>query len=220
MGVEPRFSSATVALLGQFSPEELTPQWFAERDLLSRRMTESAKVDTEDGKMRFVSDWLAFTAGPERISAETAQAPYVRVCDFVARTFHEHLCRSVLLEGFAIIRQSLYPLETEHAFDQITKAVVPFDEWTDEHTNERQAQVVIVQQQDDGVQVMLQLQGASSPPVIGITVAEGYHGYGKNGGADGNRDLIQVLGKRFDNTVRRADALIERVMSQNSLQRD
>ena len=223
MDIEPRLSTAMVTLLGTFSHEKLTPSWFAKRDLLPQRMIDSAKVYAGDGTTGFVSDWLRFTAAPERISAETAQAPYVRICDFVLRTFHEHLYRSVSLEGFVIHRGSMYPLEAEQAFDNIARSVVPFAEWTNPATGQRTSgdptPVVVTQQQGD-VWVILQLQGASTPPAIGVSVAEMHHAKSKSGGQDASRDLTRMLGKRFDGAVRRADALIRRVMAHHSRRPD
>lgn len=216
MDIEPRLSTAMVTLLGKFTPTELTPSWFAERDLLPQRMIESAKTEASNGSTSFVSDWLRFTAHPERISAETAQGPYVRACDLVARMFHEHLFRNTSIEGFVILRESMYPVETERAFDQIAGNVMPFAEWTNLATDKRSGgeptSVVVTQQQDDDACITLQLQGVSNPPRIGVSVAEMCR-MRRNGNESADRDLIRMLG-RFNDTVRRSDALIERVMSQ------
>ena len=218
MDIEPRLSTAMVTLLGKFTPEELNPSWFAERNLLPQRMVDSAKTEASYGSTRFVSDWLGFTAHPEHISAETAQAPYVRVCDLVVRMFHEHLCRNTSLEGFVIRRESLYLLETEQMFDQIARNVMPFAEWTSPATHKstrgEPIPIMVTQQQGDNVYITLQLQGASKPHRIGVTVSKMCRT--NRSGRSADRDLIRMLGKRFDDTVRRADALIERVMSQSS----
>ena len=223
MGIEPRFSIAAVMLLGTFNPEELTPQWFAKHNLLPRSMTGSAnvsKVDAEDGTTGFVSDWLMFTAHPEHILAGTPQAPYVRICDLVVRTFQEHLISSASISGFVIHRESLYSTESDNAFDRIVGNVVPFGEWTSsaasEHTNESPARFMVTQRHEDDVFVTLQLQRTSSPPRIKVSVTEYYNGESKSGG----RDLIRALGRRFDGTVRRADALIARVIAHSSSKQD
>lgn len=207
-----------VTLLGKFTPTKLTPSWFAERDLLPQRMIESAKTEAIDGSTGFVSDWLRFMAHPQHISAETAQAPYVRVCDLLVRMFHEHLFRNTSLEGFVIRRYSLYLLDTEQTFDQIARDVMPFAEWTSPATHKSTSgepmPLMITQQQGDNVYIILQLQGASEPHRIAVSVSKMCRT--NRSGRSANRDLIRMLGKRFDDTVRRADALIERVMAQSS----
>lgn len=224
MRIEPRYSSVIVRLFGEFDPQELTPKWFAQHDLLPRDMTDAAEVVEESGSILFTTDWLRFWADSESMNAETPQAPYIQAFDLVNRAFREHLFRTTRLTAFSISRNALYFPSDVEVFDRIARTLVTFDEHpvidtdgANSRDGDAPGSVVVMQENQDNI-ALLHLRRTTDPFMIGVEFTEKHVSECNDPGE--SKELVQMLGRRFDDFVCRADKAIERTMSSGTSEKD
>ena len=77
----------------------------------------------------FTFDWLHLQVTTERFSAETSQAPHVRVRDLVVRVFKERLPHTPL-EAFAINRRVHFRVRSLAERDRIGRTLAPVEPWS------------------------------------------------------------------------------------------
>ena len=224
MRIEPRYSSVTVRLFGQFDPQELTPRWFAQHDLLPRDMTDAAEVVEGSGSILFTTDWLRFWADSESMNAETPQAPYIQAFDLVNRAFREHLFRTTRLTAFAISRNAIFFPSDVEVFDRIARTLVTFDEHpvidtdgANSRDGDAPESVVVMHENRDNT-ALLRLRRTTDPFMIGVEFTEKHASECTD--PSESKDLVQMLGGHFDDFVYRADKAIERTMSSGTGEKD
>ena len=115
MRIEPEISSVSVILLGDFNPAIFTPAWFALHGLLPKGAADRADLKVAHPQTTsFTADWLQLNVLVDRFSAETTQAPHIRLCDLVVRVFREHLFHTPFVHSASIARSTsecgMYPL--------------------------------------------------------------------------------------------------------------
>ena len=104
MRIEPETSGVSVVVLGTFNPAIFTPAWFELHGLLPEGVGARAELKVAHAQVTaFTFDWLRLDVVVERLAVATTEAPYVRVCDLVARTFKEFLPHTPL-RAFGINR--------------------------------------------------------------------------------------------------------------------
>ena len=129
MRIEPEISGVNVVLLGNFNPAIFTPAWFALHNLLPRSVAENAKVEvTHEQLSVFSTDWLRLEVQVRRFSAETLQAPYVRLRDLVTFLFGEHLHHTPI-KAFGINRRVHFQVASLAERDRIGRTLVPVEPW-------------------------------------------------------------------------------------------
>ena len=129
MRIEPEISGVDVIVLGTFNPALFTPAWFVLHDLLPKPVADSAEVALIHPQVTaFTFDWLHLQVTTERFSAETSQAPHVRVCDLVVRVFREYLPHTPL-RAFEINRYVHFPVRSPAERDRIGRMLAPVEPW-------------------------------------------------------------------------------------------
>ena len=129
MRTEPEISEADVIMLGAFNPALLTPAWFVLHGLLPEGAADSAEVEIIHPQVtEFTFDWLRLQVTTERFSAETSQAPHVRVRDLVVRVFKERLPHTPL-KAFAINRYVHFRVRSPAERDRIGRTLAPVEPW-------------------------------------------------------------------------------------------
>ena len=129
MRIEPEISGASVVLLGDFNPAIFTPAWFALHDLLPESVADSADLRVAHQQVtEFVADWLRLQVTAEHFVVETLQAPHVRLCDFVARTFREYLHHTPV-RAFGINRNVHFRVQSLTERDRIGRTLAPTEPW-------------------------------------------------------------------------------------------
>lgn len=92
MRIEPELGSVSIVLVGNFSPPIFTPAWFARHGMLAEEEADRAAVDIIQPTMaRFHTEKVFVRVEPNRFAAETSHMPFIRVLDFVLKTFREFL---------------------------------------------------------------------------------------------------------------------------------
>ena len=129
MRIEPEISGVSVVLRGNFNPAIFTPAWFALHNLLPRSVAENAKLEvTHEQISVFSTDWLRLEVQVRQFSAETLQAPYVRLRDLVTCLFGEHLYHTPI-EALGINRRVHFQVDTPTERDRIGRTLVPVEPW-------------------------------------------------------------------------------------------
>ena len=129
MRIEPEISGAGVVMLGAFNPAIFAPAWFVLHGLLPERAADSAEVTLIHPQVtEFTFDWLHLQVTAEHFSAETSQAPHVRVCDLVMRVFGEHLPHTPL-KGLGINRYVHFRVRGLAERDRIGRTLAPVEPW-------------------------------------------------------------------------------------------
>lgn len=129
MRIEPEISGVNVVLLGDFNPAIFTPAWFVLHGLLPEDVVETAELRIAHQQVtEFVAHWLRIQVTAERFFAETLQAPHIRLCDLVARTFKEYLHHTPI-RAFGINRDVHFRVRSFAERDRIGRTLAPVEPW-------------------------------------------------------------------------------------------
>ncbi len=129
MGIEPEISGVSVVMLGDFNPAIFTPAWFVLHGLLPEDVADNAELRIAHRQVtEFVAEWLRIQVTSERFFAETLQAPHVRLCDLVARTFREYLHHTPIT-ALGINHDVHFRVESFAERDRIGRTLAPVKPW-------------------------------------------------------------------------------------------
>ena len=129
MRIQPQFEGVSIVLAGSFNPSIFTPAWFGLNNLLSNSQVSSANLKLAHRDFtEFSLDWLHVTVTMERFTAETTQAPNIRVHDLVFRTFNE-LLNHTPLKALGINQLIHFPVEGKKELDRIGRKLAPLEPW-------------------------------------------------------------------------------------------
>ena len=224
MRIEPEISDASIVLLGDFNPAIFTPAWFALQGLLPKSVAQGADLRVAHQQVTaFEADWLQLQVTPDRFSAETSQAPYVRLLDLVSRTFREYLHHTPL-KAFGINRNVHFRVQSP-ARDQLLRTLAPLEPWGGCGSELGLA---------GGKEGMTSLtmsrlapQGRPEGDRINVTVepsgwiAEGFgvyvqvnDHYSNDSAEPGSVDrLMELFEDHFDTSLQRSDDIIDHIMA-------
>ena len=226
MRIEPEISRVTIVLVGRFNPAIFTPAWFALHTLLPEKVAESAELHVAHNQMtEFSADWLTLRAMTERFSAETVQAPYVRLRDLVTKVFKEHLPHTPATQ-LGINRQVHFRVKSASERDHIGRALAPVQPWG--QWGER----IERGSEQGGLRSLTMLQVAPAERAvtdqINVTVEPSARiGEGRTGVYVNVNDhfaietpetgsaeqLMHLLDREFDASLKHSEAIIDQVMS-------
>ena len=225
MRIEPEISEVDVVLLGTFNPAIFTPAWFVLHGLLPEGAADSAEVEiVHPLATEFTFDWLHLQATAERFSAETSQAPHVRVCDLVVRMFMEYLPHTSL-KAFGINRRVHFPVRSLADRDRIGRTLAPVEPWgrwgadlgpDGDHggmTSLTMSQLDPPGRATDGrINVTVGPSNRIGVPRLGVYVGVNDH-YPIDETSPTTGHSIWGLKENFDASLKRSDELIDHVMS-------
>lgn len=224
MRIDPELSSVSIVLLGDFNPAIFTPAWFAMHSLLPKGIADSADLEVAHAQVTaFTADWLQVNVVDHRFSAETLQAPYVRLCDLVVRVFKEHLYHTPI-RAFGVNRHVHFRVDSFSRRDKIGRTLAPVDSWGDWGralgTDGRKGGMTSL------TMTQINLDGRSPEDKINVTVEPSNRvGEGRDGvyarvndhyaleEADSTQGLMELLEHRFDISLNRSDGIIDHIMS-------
>ncbi len=225
--IEPEIDDTTVVLVGDFNPAVFTPAWFVLHDLLPESAADGAKVEVVHPRTTVFSfDWLRLQVTVERFIAGTAQAPRIRVRDFVARAFTERPNHTPL-RAFGINREVHFPVRDRAEMDRIGRTLAPVEPWgawgrdlepDGEHggmTSLRMSQVKIEgRPPEDQINVTVE----PSIPIVGqgrcgVYVHVNDHYTTGNSGSEAGEHLMKRLESDFEVSLERGNGIVDHVMS-------
>lgn len=224
--IEPEIGGVGVVVVGDFNPAIFTPAWFVLHDLLPANVADNAQIEVIHPQItEFTADFLHLQVTNERFSAETSQAPYVRVCDLVARVFRERLPHTPL-KALGINRHVHFRVRSMAERDRIGRTLAPVEPWGALGSNlelagEQCGMTSLTMSQIDPpgrapggrINVTVEPSNRIDDPRLGVYVGvNDYYPIDETSPGTGER-LMGVLEENFDVSLRRSEAVIDHVMS-------
>ena len=225
MRIEPETSGVSVVVLGTFNPAIFTPAWFELHGLLPEGVEARAELKVAHAQVTaFTFDWLRLDVVVERLAVATTEAPYVRLCDLVARTFKEFLPHTPL-RALGINRDVHFPVQSAAEADRIGRALAPVEPWGDvgrdlgfDGKHGGMTSLTMSQLRPEGrptggtVNVKVEPSKRLSPG-LGVFVSVNDH-YALEGPSAGTAErLMETLLRNFDESLSRSDRIIDHLMS-------
>lgn len=131
MRIEPEISGVSIVLVGNLNPAIFNPDWFARHGLLSADEAESSDIAVIHPEITsFRSEWLNIRVEQQRFCVESAEAPFIRLCDLTVRTFREFLSHTPI-GRMGINRHVHFDVGTIDGRDRIGNRLAPKDAWGD-----------------------------------------------------------------------------------------
>ena len=128
--MKPEQSSVSLVLLGVFQPVDFSLQRFHEAKLLGE--AELANVTYEllvpGQAMNLLLPWGKFSIVAERLSIETTQVPYVRVCDMAMKLLRE-VSPSAMVAKLGINLTAHFKFADAATRDRFASRLVPPEAW-------------------------------------------------------------------------------------------
>ena len=225
MRTEPEISGVTVILLGKFNPTIFTPAWFALHDLLPESAAENAELKIGHPQVTaFSYDWLRLEVTTERFIVETLLAPYIRLCDLVARVFKEHLYHTPL-NAFGINRVVHFRVKSLAVRDQMGKTLAPVEPWgalgrdlglDGEHggmTSLTMSQVS-PQGRPTGGKINVTVEPSNRiDQGLGVYVRVNDHYANDDASPGAGERLMGLFEDNFDTSLKRSDSIVDHIMS-------
>jgi len=226
MRIEPEMSGVSIVLLGSFNPAIFSPAWFAMHEILPQSAAEEAEVQVLHAQLSvFSTEWLQLQVPPNRFRAATQQAPHVRVRDLVVRVFKEHLSHTPV-NMFGINREVHFPAPSPAARDRAGRLLAPVEPWGEiaetlqlDGEYGGMTSVTMTQFRPKGRPPGGQISVMVKPSVridggrSSIYVHVNDHYVAGDVTPNGRAKLFGFLEEDFESSIRRADAIIDHVMS-------
>ncbi len=226
MRIEPEISGVSVVLLGNFNPAIFTPAWFALHGLLPQSAAESAKLAVAHEQISaFSTDWLRLEVTVQRFSAQTLQAPYVRLRDLVTAVFNEHLYHTPI-KSFAINRTVHFQVRSLNARDRIGRTLVPVEPWGAWRndlgaTGEQGGMTSVTMSQIDPegrapggrINVKVEPSNQIGQGRLGVFVDVNDHFVIADKPPQTGKQLVGLIEGNFDKSIGRSDGIIDHIMS-------
>ena len=227
MRIEPEIADVSLVLLGKFNPAIFTPAWFGWREFLSERIVRTAELKIAQPQITvFQADWLNLEVIPERFSISTTQSPYVRLSDLACRIFREELFNTPL-QAVGINRRVHFLVRNFSERDKIGRQLAPIEPWGEwsrdlepdgKHggmTSLTMTQVNLPGRPAGGkISVTVEPSSRVGDGERGIYIQVNDHYAAEDADAPTTtRDIVNMLERNFDGSIRRAEQVIDHVMS-------
>lgn len=227
MRIEPEISGASIVLVGSFNPKIFSPDWFARHELLAGDEAEAANVEVIHEEITlFRTDWFSLRVERTRFVTETKQSPYIRLSDFVVRTFQEFLSHTPI-GRLGINRQVHFDVGSFEDRDRIGNLLAPKEPWGEwvaqlaagegrEHggmTSLTMEQRLVDDRPKGRIRARIEPSAKIKDGISGIFVEINDHFEVDN--ADlvvGCEEIINILETRFDASIERSEWIIDQVM--------
>lgn len=226
MLIEPEFSSVSIVLVGSLNPKIFTPDWFARYDLLSLKEADSAEVEIVHQQVtKFRAGWLSLSIETNRFVVETTDHP-IQLRDLVVRTFQEYLPHTPI-GMLGINRDVHFSVGSVEARDRIGFMLAPTEVWGEWEPDIRAAEgnihggMMSVEMRQSLVKDRPggYIQATVQPSTkiknrTGIYVrVNDHYQIDDPDKALGCEEVVGYLAAEFDNSIRRSEWIIDRVMA-------
>jgi hypothetical protein len=173
----------------------------------------------------FRMEWLSIRVERQRFIAETREAPFRRLADFIVRTFKERLIHTPV-NMMGINRLMHFNIGDEATRNRIGKLLAPHEPWGQwaQAIEGRSAKVrggmrsLVMQQQDLDDRKKGQIQAKIEPSSrieggAGILMEVNDHYEVEDPDQNqGCEELIELLDQKFDDSIKRSDWIINQIM--------
>ena len=223
MRIEPENANVSLVMLGHFNPSIFTPQWFAWHGILPEKVVNIADLKIAHPQITmFGADWLNLIVQPERFAISTTQSPFVRLQDLAVRIFREHLPHTPLAV-LGINREVHFSVQNFAECNKLSRLLAPVEPWGDwgeklklgGMTSLTMTQLNLEGRPPGGaINVTVEPLNRGGQGRFGISVRVNDHYTIENLDSQmANREIVALLEKNFDESLRRADQIIDHIMS-------
>jgi hypothetical protein len=227
MRIEPEISSVNIVLVGSFNPPIFHPEWFARNGLISDKEKQAAEVEIiHQAIALFRMEWLSIRVEPQRFIAETQEGPFIRLADFVVKTFKEYLNHTPV-SMMGINRHVHFSVGDEDTRNCIGKKLAPHEPWGEwaatiegKSKEKRGGMRSLTMEQrdlDDRKKGYVRAKVEPSDHIkneVGISMEMNDHyeveDPAKNQGCE---ELIGLLERQFDISIKRSEWIIDQIMA-------
>ena len=227
MRIEPEIAEVSLVMLGHFNPAIFTPAWFGWNELLPEKTVKIADTKIVHPEIAiFEADWLNLHVQPESFRINTTQAPYVRLRDLAVRIFRENLPH-IPLKAMGINREVHFSVRSFDERDRLGRLLAPVEPWGDwgqklepdgEHGG--MASLTMRQVNPEGrplggqINVTVEPSNRIGQGRLGVYVRVNDHYTIENVESQmGTSKIVTLLEENFDESLRRADKIIDHIMS-------
>ena len=225
--IEPEITSVSLVMLGSFNPAILTPAWFAWRGLLPEKTVDIADLKVAHPMVtEFEAEWLSLQVMPERFSISTTQSPFVRLEDLAVRIFREHLPHT-RLKAMGINREVHFQVNSFEVRDRVGRLLAPIEPWGEwgkelEPDGKHGGMISLTMRQvkpggrpiGGHINVTVEPSARVGENRTGIYVRVNDHFEVENPeGESTTTEVVTMLQGNFDESLRRADQIIDHLMS-------
>lgn len=222
MTINPDLNDLSIVLVGNFNPIIFRPEWFEKYEILSKDDTEKTKIKVIHPEISsFQNGWLTLEVQANRFIASTTELPYVKLYDFVVKTFKEHLNHTPLSK-LGINLAVHFSARDESNRNRIGKALAPRDPWgkwgalIDSGEGEQHGGLSNITMQiknlDDRVKGSINITVQPSLKAhAGILVSVNDH-YELSDDTRDSEGIISLLIDRFDNSLSNSEDIINQIM--------
>ena len=225
MRIEPEISGVGIVVRGDFNPAIFTPAWFALHGLLPKSVADNADLKVAHKQVTaFDADWLRLQVTVDSFSADTSQAPRVRVRDLVVRVFKEHLIHTPL-RAFGVNHYVHFQLGSAEERNRIGRALAPTAPWgacghdlglDSEHGG--MTSLTMSQLRPEGraaggqINVTVEPSKRISDEKLGVYVRVNDH-YVIDAASGTAGQVVTRLEENFDGSLERSEEIIDQVIS-------
>ena len=230
MRLEPELGACSIILVGHFNPLIFAPAWFARNGIVSEEDADSAAVSVIHPEI------ASFTLGKNqlqveqtRFSAETAEAPWVALCDFVIKTFGEFLIHTPINQ-MGINRSVHFSFGSEATRNRIGHLLAPLEPWgrwgkemmaSDSTARAGFSNITMLQPKAKAaghhqaqVQPSIKLRGNSG---IFMNVNDHYN-FKDLQSTIGCEEVMTCLSENFEASIKNSEDIVDQIMSLKDLQ--
>ena len=226
MRIEPEISGVAINILGKFNPAIFTPAWFALHNLLPQSAADSANLGIAHQQLTaFSTDWLRLEVSTERFTAETLQAPNIRLRDLVVSVFNKHLYHTPL-SALGINRSVHFQVPSMAARDRLGRILAPVEPWGAwmhalGSTGEQGGMTSLTMTQVDPegrppggrINVKVEPSNRIGQGRLGVFVEVNDHYAIDNTSPSAGKQLMRLLDDNFDSSLSRSDGFVDHLMS-------
>jgi len=228
MLIEPQINTVSIVLVGSFNPAIFHPAWFLANGIFRDEDFKVAKIELIHPEIAIfnVGEWLSVRVERERFAAETREPPFIRLCDFVVKTFKEALLHTPINQ-IGINRQLHFSVGDNEICDKIGKLLAPQEPWGEwaqsfqGKTREKRGGLISIsmiqlelEDRDEGHIRTKVEPSARITDGTGIYVEINDHYDFSNKEPKGSTlHATDLLEKHFDDSIRRSEWIIDQIMS-------
>lgn len=222
MLIEPEINGASLVLVGSFNPAIFSPVWFARENIVTDAQADEADIEIIHKEIaRFtLADFRLFVVH-DRFQIETSVAPFIRMYDMAAKLFGETLPHTPLL--IAGINRHAHFVVPQDLVDRIGHKLAPPQVWGDwakcilsgKGTRHGGMRSLTMEQRDfeDRIKGHIRVRVEPSQRVAGIYVDfNDQYEVSDPSSPDGTAEILELMGKNFDKSMRRAEELMDQVL--------
>lgn len=209
--------SLSIVFIGDFNPVIIQPFWLANKKLIREQEAYEAEVEVlhnEINKFK-LKDWLTVEITRDRFEMKTSQEPYFAPMKDLAISIFKAL-NETPIKAVGINHIKSFTLPTDEDYYKFGNALVPLNNWS-EYVNEPKVLSldIIEQNRIDGLnghlRIRIQPADIKLPNKNSIIININDH-YSLSPGLTGrNGEIIDILGKHFNNSQDRSIKISEKI---------